>query len=68
MKVALVYGKAALTIALWAGYVIFALRVNEKLKLHVSGFERFALVSLSIIGASFLISKAAEYSSLKRFK
>lgn len=68
MKVALAYGKYALTIALWAGYVVFALRVNEKLKLDISGFERFALVSLSIVGASFLILKTAEYLSLKLFK
>lgn len=68
MKVALAYGKFALTIALWAGYVVFALSVNEKLKLYVSGFERFALVSLSIVGASFLILKAMEYLSLKLFR
>ncbi|MDO8380440.1 hypothetical protein [Phenylobacterium sp.] len=68
MKVALAYGKYALTIALWAGYVVFAFSMNEKLKLHVSGFERFALVSLSIVGASSLILNAAKYLSLKLFK
>lgn len=55
------YGGLVLYRCLALGFVLFAFRVNEKLKGSISGVERGLLVSLSIVGMYYLLTKASDY-------
>lgn len=67
MKLALVYIKFAVSVAAFVGYLVFAFSVNEVLTPHLDGLQRGLLVSLSIVGAGFVIVRASEYLSTKLF-
>jgi hypothetical protein len=65
---AFAYAKFAVSLLAFAAYLLFALRLNEKLKPHITGVERAVLLSLSLAGAAFVISKANACISERYFR